>query len=62
MSPNNSKIRVGITCGDPNGIGLEALADALSDDRTLAHIVPIDYAPSEMALTHIQILRRRQRG
>ena len=50
MSPNNSKIRVGITCGDPNGIGLEALADALSDDRTMAHIVPIVYAPRELAV------------
>ena len=30
MSPKNSKIKIGISCGDPNGIGLEALADALS--------------------------------
>ena len=32
MSHKNSKIRVGISCGDPNGIGLEALANALVDE------------------------------
>lgn len=49
MSPKNSKIRVGISCGDPNGIGLEALAHALSDERTLADIVPVVFAPRALA-------------
>ena len=49
MSHKNSKIRVGISCGDPNGIGLEALADALSDERTLEDIIPVVFAPRALA-------------
>ena len=49
MSSKNSKIRVGISCGDPNGIGLEALADAFRDERTLASIVPVVFAPRALA-------------
>jgi len=56
MSPKNSKIRVGISCGDPNGIGLEALAHALSDERSLSDIIPVVFAPrslAESAFEHI---------
>ena len=49
MSHKNSKIRVGISCGDPNGIGLEALADALADDRSMSGIVPVLFAPRQLA-------------
>ncbi len=49
MSPKNSKIRVGISCGDPNGIGLEALADALADERTLSTVIPVVFAPRSVA-------------
>ena len=49
MSPKNSKIKVAISCGDPNGIGLEALADALKDERALDDIIPIVYAPRALA-------------
>jgi len=49
MSHKNSKMKVGISCGDPNGIGLEALADALSDERSLAGIIPVVFAPRSLA-------------
>ena len=49
MSPKNSKIKVGISCGDPNGIGLEALADALSDERSMSDMIPVVFAPLELA-------------
>jgi len=45
MSHKNSKIRVGISCGDPNGIGLEALADALADERSMSTMIPVVFAP-----------------
>lgn len=57
MSHKNSKIRVGISCGDPNGIGLEALADALADERTLSNIIPVVFAPrgaAEAAFEHVE--------
>lgn len=49
MNPKNSKIKVGISCGDPNGIGLEALADAMRDERSMAGMVPVVYAPRALA-------------
>ncbi|MGB1384940.1 MAG: 4-hydroxythreonine-4-phosphate dehydrogenase PdxA [Flavobacteriales bacterium] len=49
MSHKNSKIKVGISCGDPNGIGLEALADALSDERSLSSMIVVVFAPRELA-------------
>ena len=49
MSHKNSKIRVGISCGDPNGIGLEALVDALADERSLAAMIPVVFAPRSLA-------------
>jgi 4-hydroxythreonine-4-phosphate dehydrogenase len=49
MSHKNSKIKVGISCGDPNGIGLEALADALSDERSLSGMIPVVFAPRVLA-------------
>ena len=49
MSHKNSKIRVGISCGDPNGIGLEALADALVDERSMSTMVPVVFAPRAIA-------------
>lgn len=49
MSHKNSKIKVGISCGDPNGIGLEALADALSDERSLSSMIAVVFAPRVLA-------------
>ena len=49
MSHKNSKIRVGISCGDPNGIGLEALADALADERSMSTTIPVVFAPRAIA-------------
>ena len=49
MSHKNSKIRVGISCGDPNGIGLEALADALADERSMSTMIPVVFAPRAIA-------------
>ena len=49
MSHKNSKIRVGISCGDPNGIGLEALANALVDERNMSAMIPVVFAPRAIA-------------
>ncbi|MEZ4721447.1 MAG: 4-hydroxythreonine-4-phosphate dehydrogenase PdxA [Flavobacteriales bacterium] len=40
----HKKIRVGITSGDVNGIGLEVTLKALSDARVYEHCVPVIYA------------------
>lgn len=40
---HNSKPKVGISCGDPNGIGLEIILKSLKDPLTLDLIIPIVY-------------------
>jgi len=40
----HKKLRVGITCGDINGIGIEIILKALSDSRVYEHCTPIIYA------------------
>jgi len=40
----HKKLKVGITCGDINGIGVEVILKALSDSRVYEHCTPIIYA------------------
>ncbi|MFM7770115.1 MAG: 4-hydroxythreonine-4-phosphate dehydrogenase PdxA, partial [Bacteroidota bacterium] len=42
------KVKVGITCGDMNGIGLETVLRVFSDLRMLDHLTPIIYAHPEI--------------
>ena len=42
-----NKIKVGISCGDPNGVGMEVVLKALSDNRILDSIIPVLYAHPE---------------
>ncbi len=43
------KIKVGITCGDINGIGMEIILKTFSDNRMLQDITPVVYASSKIA-------------
>lgn len=43
MSDTNRKLRIGITLGDPNGIGPEVVIKALNDSRILEEITPVVY-------------------
>ncbi|MAR26387.1 MAG: 4-hydroxythreonine-4-phosphate dehydrogenase PdxA [Flavobacteriales bacterium] len=40
---HNSKPKVGISCGDPNGIGLEIILKSLKDPFTLDLVTPVIY-------------------
>ena len=44
----HKKLKVGITCGDINGIGVEVILKALSDSRVYEHCTPIIYASQEL--------------
>lgn len=48
----DDKVRVGITCGDPHGIGLETIMKVFADPRMAEHITPILYAHPEAIKTH----------
>jgi len=45
---NDARIRVAITCGDPNGVGMETIMKVFSDQRMLEQITPVIYAHSEL--------------
>lgn len=42
------KVKVGISIGDMNGIGLETVLKVFADHRMLEHIVPVIYAHAEI--------------
>ncbi|MDE6248839.1 MAG: 4-hydroxythreonine-4-phosphate dehydrogenase PdxA [Paramuribaculum sp.] len=46
---DNRKLRVGITQGDPNGIGYEVILKALEDNRILELCTPVVYGSAKIA-------------
>jgi 4-hydroxythreonine-4-phosphate dehydrogenase len=50
-------LRVGITCGDLNGIGIETVLKCLEDNRMHADITPILYANAHVVSHHRKALR-----
>ncbi|MBL7962706.1 MAG: 4-hydroxythreonine-4-phosphate dehydrogenase PdxA [Flavobacteriales bacterium] len=43
MSENRNPVRVGISCGDINGVGLEVVLKAFEDNRMMAELTPVLY-------------------
>ena len=52
-----SKAIIGITVGDPNGIGPEVILKALSDQRILNHLTPIIFGSSTMLGYYRKLLK-----
>lgn len=50
------KVKVGISCGDINGIGMEVIIKALEDPRILNHSTPIIYGSSKVLSYHKNIV------
>ena len=52
--PNHTakKVRLGISVGDINGIGLEVIMKAFSDSRILDLCTPVVYASSKYAMAY----------
>jgi 4-hydroxythreonine-4-phosphate dehydrogenase len=42
-----NRIKVGISCGDPNGVGMEVVLKTFSDPRMFETITPVLYAHPE---------------
>lgn len=53
----HKKLKVGITSGDPNGIGLEVTIKALMDARVYEHCTPIIYASDDVVKQHMHTLK-----
>ncbi|TXC85183.1 4-hydroxythreonine-4-phosphate dehydrogenase PdxA [Luteibaculum oceani] len=54
---NNSQIRVGITSGDLNGIGMEIVLKALSDPRLFSICTPVLYGNPKATTFHKKALK-----
>ncbi|MCO4805990.1 MAG: 4-hydroxythreonine-4-phosphate dehydrogenase PdxA [Flavobacteriales bacterium] len=52
----HKKIRVAISCGDINGIGLEVALKTLSDSRVYEHCVPVIYASAKTVNFHMKTI------
>lgn len=44
----NKRVRVGISIGDPNGIGLEVALKSFNDNRIFDHCTPVFYASAKL--------------
>jgi 4-hydroxythreonine-4-phosphate dehydrogenase len=56
MSEETGKIKVGISIGDSNGIGLEVIMKTLADSLLLEDIIPIVYGGAEVTKEHRKTL------
>ncbi|MEO8591270.1 MAG: 4-hydroxythreonine-4-phosphate dehydrogenase PdxA [Flavobacteriales bacterium] len=57
MSEQRSTIRVGISCGDLNGIGIEVVLKCFEDGRMLQDVTPVLYASSHAVSHHRKALK-----
>lgn len=52
MTKNSEQIRVGITIGDPNGIGIETILKVFADPRMNDFVVPVIYGNTDLLRFH----------
>jgi|694.fasta_scaffold20031_7 4-hydroxythreonine-4-phosphate dehydrogenase len=50
------KIKVAVTCGDPNGVGMETIIKVFSDPRMLDSLTPVIYAHPEVVKVYRKTL------
>ena len=52
----SNQMRVGLTTGDPNGIGVETILKTFQDDRMFNSITPILYASEKLVEYNMKVL------
>ena len=60
MDKKSQKVKVGITMGDMNGIGLEVILKVLSDERILNHCIPVIYGSAKIVSYHKNIINQKE--
>lgn len=53
-------VKVGISIGDPNGIGMEVIIKALQDNRILQGITPVVYGSTKIATVHKKTIQANE--
>lgn len=56
MNDTNEPVRVGISCGDLNGIGIEVILKTFEDARMFGDLIPVLYAPGKAVSHHRKAL------
>ncbi|MFM8432976.1 MAG: 4-hydroxythreonine-4-phosphate dehydrogenase PdxA [Bacteroidota bacterium] len=56
QNENEGQLRIGITCGDVNGVGLETVIKTFLDNRMLQICTPLIYASNKLVSTQRKIL------
>lgn len=57
MNDNRHAVRVGISCGDLNGVGIEVVLKCFEDPRMLADITPVLYCSGKVVSQHRKLLQ-----
>ncbi len=57
---SNNKLKIGISVGDINGIGLEVILKTLSDKRMMAWCIPVLYCSTKVASYHKNITKIKE--
>ena len=52
------KIKIGISIGDINGIGMETIIKTFSDERVLKQCIPVLYGSTKVVFYHKNIRNR----
>ena len=55
-----SKIKIGISIGDPSGIGMEIIIKTFKDNRILDFCTPIIFGSSKISSLHRKILKMQE--
>ena len=55
MASKKNPTRIGFSCGDPNGIGIETLIQVFADNRMFREATPVLYASKELVESAIEL-------
>ena len=56
MASKKNPTRIGFSCGDPNGIGIETLIQVFADNRMFREATPVLYASKELVESAIELV------
>ena len=60
MQTNNALLKLGITQGDPNGVGMELILKIFSDENIYKYCIPVLYASPKTFTFYKKVLEMEQ--
>ena len=56
MASKKNPTRIGFSCGDPNGIGIETLIQVFADSRMFREATPVLYATQNLVESAVELV------